>query len=115
MSHTGSHAARRHAEHNGRDKRITYLSGDVLSEEIHTPVGLPPTMEGGDGYARQKVKLINCTSESPHSYALILMNRSMLNSEPPPTMLHERIGREHVTSRVSRQSGPVGAVALQGA
>jgi hypothetical protein len=29
-------------------------------------------MEGGDGYALQKVKLIKCTSESPHSYALIL-------------------------------------------
>jgi len=36
-----------------------------MREAIHTPVGLPPTVEGGDGYALQKVKLIKCTSESP--------------------------------------------------
>ena len=62
----------RQADHNGRDKRITYLSCDVMREAIHTPVGLPPTMEGGDGYALQEVKLIKRTPESPHSYALIL-------------------------------------------
>jgi hypothetical protein len=62
----------RQADHYGRDERITYLSRDVMREAIHTPVCLPPTMEGGDGYALQEVKLIKCTSESPHSYALIL-------------------------------------------
>jgi hypothetical protein len=41
-------------------------------EAIHTPVCLPPTMEGGDNHALQEVNLIKCTSESPHSYALIL-------------------------------------------
>jgi len=62
----------RQADHDRRDERITYLPRDVMREAIHTPVGLPPTMEGGDGYALQEVELINCTSESPHSYALIL-------------------------------------------
>jgi hypothetical protein len=61
----------RQTDHNGRDERLTYLSCDVMCEAIHTPVGLPPTMEGGDGYALQEVKLINYTLESPHSYALI--------------------------------------------
>src|SRR5882724_5367289 len=62
----------RQADHYGRDERITYLPRDVMREAIHTPVGLPPTVEGGDGYALQEVQLIKCTSESPHSYALIL-------------------------------------------
>jgi hypothetical protein len=62
----------RQADHNGRDERLTYLSCDVLREAIYPPVGLPPTMEGGDGYALQEVKLIKCTAESPQSYALIL-------------------------------------------
>src|SRR5918994_7217594 len=43
-----------------------------MREAIHTPVGLPSTKEGGDGYALQEVKLIKCTSESPPSYTLIL-------------------------------------------
>lgn len=43
-----------------------------MREAIHTPVYIPSKMKGGDGYALQEVKLINCTSESPHSYALIL-------------------------------------------
>ena len=62
----------RQADHNGRDKRTTYLSGDLMRQAIHTPVGLPPTMQGGDGCALQEVNLVKCTSESPHSYALIL-------------------------------------------
>jgi len=43
----------RQADHNGRDERIMYLSRDVMREAIHTPVCLPPTVEGGDGYALQ--------------------------------------------------------------
>jgi hypothetical protein len=62
----------RQADYNGRDKRITYLSCDLMRKAIHPPVGLPPMMEGGDGYALQEVKLIKCTSEPPHSSALIL-------------------------------------------
>jgi hypothetical protein len=62
----------RQADHNGCDERVTYLSGDAMREAIHMPVCLPPTMEGSDGYALQEVKLVECTSESPHSYALIL-------------------------------------------
>ena len=72
MSHTGSHAARRQADHNGRDRWITNLSCDLMCKAIHTPVGLPPTIQGGDGYALQEVNLAKCTSESPHSDALIL-------------------------------------------
>jgi hypothetical protein len=39
------------------------------------------------------------------------MNRSMPSSGPPPSLLHEHMGSEYVASRVSRQSGPAGAVA----
>jgi len=28
-----------------------------MREAVHTPVGLPPTMEGGDRYALPEVKL----------------------------------------------------------
>jgi hypothetical protein len=52
----------RQADHNGRDERITYLSCDVLREAIHPPVGLPPTMEGGDRYALPEVKLNKSTT-----------------------------------------------------
>jgi hypothetical protein len=41
----------RQADHYGCDERIPYLPRDVMCEAIHTPVSLPPTMEGGDGYA----------------------------------------------------------------
>lgn len=52
----------RQAGHNGRAERLTYLSCNVMREEIYTPVGLPPTMEGGDGYALPEVKLSKSTT-----------------------------------------------------
>jgi len=39
-----------------------------MREAIHTPVYIPHKMEGG-GYALQEVKLINCASAAPRSYA----------------------------------------------
>jgi hypothetical protein len=33
-----------------------------MRETVHTPVGLPPTVEGGDGYALQEVKLNKSTT-----------------------------------------------------
>jgi hypothetical protein len=48
----------RQADHYGRNERLTYLPRDVMREAIHTPVGLPPTMESGDSYALLEVKLI---------------------------------------------------------
>jgi hypothetical protein len=36
----------RQADHNGRDERITHLSGDGMREAMHTPVCLPPD-DGG--------------------------------------------------------------------
>jgi hypothetical protein len=54
----------RQADHYGRDERMMYLSCDAMREAVHTPAGLLLTMEGGDGYALQEVKLIKRMSES---------------------------------------------------
>jgi hypothetical protein len=43
-----------------------------MCEAIHTSVCRPPTVEGGDGYTLQEVKLIASTLEAPHADALIL-------------------------------------------
>jgi hypothetical protein len=53
-----------------------------MREAIHTTVCLPPTVEGGDGYALQEIKLIKRTPKLPHSYALILR------------VAHRRVGKE---------------------